>query len=135
MSTIIRPELSSKNRYHISKNRYYELKYMCLQYAEMKKTYNELEYKTGSYISTNSDVEWTDRVGDIASRKADIKHRINLIEHACELTDPLLAPYILKSVTEGFSYTYLQTVMCIPCCRNTYYDRYRKFFYVLDKFA
>jgi len=47
-------------------------------------------------------------------------------------TDPALADYILKAVTEGRSYTYLKTVMNIPCGRSMYFDRYRKFFWLLS---
>lgn len=37
MSTIIRPEISKKNPYYISKHRHLELKNLCLQYNELKK--------------------------------------------------------------------------------------------------
>ena len=47
--------------------------------------------------------------------------------------DEYLYEYIMKAVTEGLPYTYLQTVMDIPCSRDTYYDRYRKFFWLLSK--
>lgn len=36
MGTTIRAEVSKNNPYYISKNRYYELKYFCLQYKEFK---------------------------------------------------------------------------------------------------
>lgn len=32
MSTLIRPEVSEKNKYWIDKHRHYELKHFCLQY-------------------------------------------------------------------------------------------------------
>lgn len=32
MATVIRPEISPKNKYWISKHRHYELKHFCLQY-------------------------------------------------------------------------------------------------------
>jgi len=41
--------------------------------------------------------------------------------------------YILKAVTEGLSYTYLRTRMDIPCGKDMYYDRYRKFFWLLSQ--
>ena len=43
LRTVIRPEVSRKNRYWISKHRHYELKHFCLQYSEWKKTYTYLE--------------------------------------------------------------------------------------------
>ena len=42
MGTSIRPEVSRKNRYWISKPRYYELKHFCLQYPGWKKAYADL---------------------------------------------------------------------------------------------
>ena len=40
MATVLRPELSPNNEYHIDKHRYYELKHFCLQYPEWKKSYS-----------------------------------------------------------------------------------------------
>lgn len=39
MGTIIRPELSEKNKYWLEKHRYYELKHFCLQYPLWKQAY------------------------------------------------------------------------------------------------
>ena len=36
METLLRPELSTKNKYYIGKHRYYELKHFCLQYHEFE---------------------------------------------------------------------------------------------------
>ena len=46
--------------------------------------------------------------------------------------DRYLYKYIIKAVTEGHSYVYLKTKLDIPCSRDTYYDRYRKFFWLLS---
>lgn len=42
MGTVIRPELSKKNRNWIEKHRYYELKHFCMQYNIWKQTYVSL---------------------------------------------------------------------------------------------
>lgn len=102
MSTVLRAELSRKNRYWISKHRYYELKHFCLQYPEWKKFH--LEYAK----------------------------QIKLIERIAVETDPYLHSYILKGVTEERSYTYLKTILGIPCGKDMYYDRYRRFFWLLN---
>lgn len=60
------------------------------------------------------------------------ERRIQLIEKAAKDADDILYEYILKAVTEGLSFTYLQAVLGIPCSRDTYYDRYRKFFWILN---
>lgn len=74
--------------------------------------------------------------GDPTAKRALIKsyysERIDLIETVAKQTDEYLYPYILKVVTEGLPYTYLQTRLNIPCSRDTYYDRYRKFFWLLN---
>ena len=46
--------------------------------------------------------------------------------------DTALAPYIKKGVTEGDGYNKLQANGC-PCCRETYYEHYRYFFWLLSK--
>lgn len=56
-----------------------------------------------------------------------------MVMDACIGADPSLADYILKAVTEGYSYTYLKTMLGIPCGRSMYFDRYRKFFWLLSK--
>ncbi len=59
--------------------------------------------------------------------------RMQAVERAAMETDPYLASYILKAVTEGLSFNYLKARLEIPCSRDMYYDRYRKFFWLLDK--
>ena len=56
----------------------------------------------------------------------------NLVRETCHKADPEIAEYIFKAVTEGCSYTYLKTKLGIPCGRSMYFDRYRKFFWLLD---
>jgi hypothetical protein len=67
-----------------------------------------------------------------AMRKIHYMERIKLIERLAGEADKDLHNYILKGVTEGLSYTYLRTKLDIPCSRDMYYDRYRKFFWLLD---
>lgn len=137
MGTVIRPEVSKKNQYYISKHRYYELKHYCLQYPEYKKIYNSLcEKIPGGIISINNDdSHGMDRSLEIRQRYLD---QIELIEECAIMLDEVLGPYILKGVTEGRSYTYLRMHDNIPCCKDIYYELYRKFFFILDhkrKFA
>ena len=55
-----------------------------------------------------------------------------LIRDICRLADATISEYLFKAVTEGCSYTYLKTAMDIPCGRSMYFDRYRKFFWLLS---
>ena len=136
MATVIRAEISQKNKYWISKHRYYELKHFCLQYPEWKKVYSELcdENLPLSMIDT---IPIDNFPSDPAIQRALLKgyysERIKLIEKTALEADPCLYDYIVKGVTEERSYTYLNTVMEIPCGKDMYYDRYRKFFWLLSE--
>lgn len=136
--TDIRPEVSKKNKYWVSKHKYYELKHFCLQYHDWITTYNALNdlcVKSidlrGNISSKTNDI--ADPTSDIAIAKDNVLRKINLVKDAAKNTDEELKDYILLAVTHGYSYTYLKTTMNIPCSKDTYYDRYRKFFYLLSK--
>lgn len=136
MATLIRPEISMKNKYWIDKHRHYELKHFCLQYPKWKQEY--ALYGTPSISSSMADRMPNGNVpGDPTAkwvmRKAYYKERIELIETIAQEADKYLYKYILKAVTEELSYTYLRTKMGIPCGRDMYYDRYRKFFWLLSE--
>ena len=136
MATKIRPELSIRNKYRIDKHRHYELKHFCLQYPEWKKAYASVNDSSIS-LSMLENVYSTSRPSDPTARRAMLKaqysEKINLIEKTAMETDQFLQKYILKAVTEELSYTYLKTRLGIPCSRDTYYDRYRRFFRLLNE--
>lgn len=135
MATVIRAEISPKNKYWISKHRYYELKHFCLQYPEWKKVYFELcneNIPLSMIDAIPTDNLPNDPITQRALMKTFYSERIKLIEKTALEADPCLHEYLIKGVTEGRSYTYLNTVMEIPCGKDMYYDRYRKFFWLLD---
>lgn len=55
-----------------------------------------------------------------------------MIEHTVNDIDPVIGPFLLKAVTEGYAYEYLCTKMSVPCSREVYYDIYREFFWLLS---
>lgn len=136
MGASVRPELSKKNKYWIDKNRFYELKYFCLQYPLWKKVYGMLDgihiysydLTGGSKSNLHGDI-----TGNCVEERSIYFERMKSVEQAAIEADPYLASYILKAVTEGHSYSYLKTRLEIPCSRDTYYDRYRRFFWLLDQ--
>lgn len=135
MGETVRAELSKKNKYWISKHRYYELKYFCLQYPLWRRAYELLDglqlYSYDQVYVSNSDP--SDVTGKCVEEREIYFDRMKIVEQAAIEADPYLASYILKAVTEGLSYTYLKTKLDIPCSRDMYYDRYRRFFWILDR--
>lgn len=136
MATMIRPEISEKNKYWIDKHRHYELKHFCLQYPRWKRAYAEFN-DPSIPMSMMERIPTSNLPGDPTAKRAILKayyrERIELIENVAKEADMYLYKYILKAVTEELSYTYLKNRMEIPCSRDLYYDRYRKFFWLLSE--
>ena len=136
MATTIRPEVSIKNRYYIDKHRHYELKHFCLQYPRWKRAYIDC-IDPDVPMSMVDGVQDPGGVYDPASTRAVTRayysKRMQLIEETAKDADKYLWQYILKGVTEGLSYTYLKTKLGIPCGKDMYYDRYRRFFWLLSE--
>lgn len=135
MATIIKPELSKKNPYYISKYRFYELKNFCLQYSDWKKSIKQFDgYKSDcNIISVRKQKSQISVIENIILSKERFQDCIDMVEKAAELADKELSKWILKGVTSTVSYDYLNLNMGIPCSRETYYRRYRMFFFILDK--
>lgn len=137
MCTKIRAEVSPKNKYWISRHRYYELKHFCLQYPMWKKAYAALDDLTIKSPILEERLSPTNAYSDPTAKwgmaRAYYSERIDMIRKVAMATDEDLYIYILKAVTEDLSYTYLKSRLDIPCGKDMYYDRYRKFFWLLSK--
>lgn len=135
MSTDIRPSISKRSKWYIDKERYYELLHFCRQYPSWKKRLVLLQ--AASIPSHNTSPLYSSNLvscptESLAIELASLSSKMDLIETACNLTDEFLSNYILKAVTEGLSFNYLSLQMNMPASRDTFYDRYRKFFYILS---
>lgn len=135
MSTDIRPEISEKNQYWISKHRYYELKHFCFQYEEWKRKLKELSFLPPNSIGTKQ--SYTGQVSNPTANNAELieryKRRIDMVERVATETDDILGEYLLVAMTRGISYDKLRASMNIPCGRDTYYQMYRRFLWLLDQ--
>lgn len=130
----VRSEVSENNKYWIDKHRYYELMHFCLQYQIWRKAYYSLD---GYSKALDSEPVAGGDLGNPTARCAEARYsfykRMSIIEEAASETDVSLKDYILKGVTEGLSYDILKARYNIPCCKDVYYDLYRKFFWILSK--
>ena len=127
-----RSELSVKNKYWIPKFRYLELKNFCLQYPEWKATLASLDLLE-SHFDKISSGNIADPTNDMAIRRLILENNIELINTCAKLSEPSIASYIIKGITQNYSYEYLKYKLDLPAGRDYYYDRYRKFFWILDK--
>lgn len=120
--------------YGISKNRYKELKAFCLQYDEKKsKVRYGIPAVQSDGIPGGNFKE--SRVERRAIENSAFLRDIRMIEEAAIRADPGVWKYILRSVTQGLSYEYIEydeELGKIPMCRKDFYGVKRKFFSVLN---
>lgn len=126
----------NQEKYDISKYRFRELYYFCLQYNEWL---DELKYNTDSVKSANNDgmprgTNVSDQTGALGTRRAELARKCKIIEQTAIEVDPDIYRYIIQAVTnELITYEYLRMRMGIPCGKNVYYDRRRKFYWLLSQ--
>lgn len=125
MSTLIRAEMSSKSKYYISKHRYYELKHYCLQYNEWMEEWRSIAGFSNGLIF--------DPTSAAAVKRDELTSKMKQIEAIALSTDDSIGEYIFEAVTTEKTYTYFKTVKNIPCGKDFFYERYRRFFWLLDR--
>lgn len=128
-------ELSKKNRYWIPKHRYLELVHFCLQYDQWKKDYADLMGLRSVNTENSRHSSGTGNPTEAAGmRAANLSKKIEAIDQAAQEADPQIAKWILAGVTkEDTSFDTLKKKYRIPCERKMYYNRRRKFFWILSK--
>ena len=122
-------------KYAISKHKFLELYHYCLQYNEWN---DELKYTTDNVKSvpiTDMPIGSTtgDATSQLAIKRAELSKKCVLIEETAKEADAELWEYIVKAVTnENVTYNYLKQIMNIPCGQTYYYEKRRKFYYLLS---
>lgn len=136
---MMRDTVSNKNPYYIPKYRRLELKYYCLQYPIWEQAYNSLsslDSRPMDWINFYNFFQTNMHADPVAKRAIAMQKyssKMDLIKNIAKESDEDLAPYILLGVTKGKSYEWLYANMQIPCSKDTYYSRCRKFFWLLNK--
>lgn len=130
----IRSEFSKRSRYYIPKHRYLSLVHHCLMYPEWKKEYDALlGIQTPGRENGGSGSGAGDPTARNGEKRAELSGKTEQIEKAARLADRELSGWILFAVThEGMSYEKM-AVRGMPCGKNMFYDRRRRFFWHLDK--
>ena len=121
--------------YGISRNRYKELEAFCLQYEEKKsKISRGINAVTidgmpkGNYKQNTLEAN--------AVRNVILQKDCEMIEQAAIAAAPDIYPYIIKSVTNGLSYPFIEydeKLGRIPVGINEFYGYRRLFYHFLDR--
>ena len=135
MGTVLRTELSKRNEYFISKHRRLELVHFCLQYDEWDKKIKEITIYPSANLNriNTSNREIRDTTSDTAIKVNELTMYMKLVKETCYEADDSIGYWIFLGVTKGYSFETLKASYLIPCERSMYYNRYKKFFYLLDK--
>lgn len=134
MGTRIRPEVSIKNDFHIGKERYYELLHFCRQYREWERN-KQILYSKTLQANQFKEVKTENQESHVEKMAIEIKHysdKIDLVNYCCAAIGEDMSNYIFKAVVDDVSYNKLRADG-MPASKNLFYDRYRKFFWLLDK--
>ena len=114
--------------HNISRDKYNELKYFCLQYWEKKReivgNYGIDGFSQDGMPRGTSSGNPTEKK---ALRIAQLKHDTELIEQTAMEADAEIHPWILKNVTSGVPYEYMD----VPMGRKKFYEARRYFFFLL----
>lgn len=128
MVTAVRKREMRLSDYNISRAKYNELKYFCMQYSEKK---HEIAKNKGLKAVVNDGMPRASGVGhpteNMAVRNAMLQSDIDLITMTAEEADPEIAQWLLKNVTEGIPYEWMD----VPKGRRQFYESRRYFFYLL----
>ena len=114
--------------YNISRAKYNELKYFCMQYEEKKQ---ELHRGYGLGAIVNDGMPKGNMPGNPVERtaihNAMLQTDIELIEQTAMEADADIYQWLIKNVTEGIPYEWLN----VPRGRKQFYESRRYFFYLL----
>lgn len=131
------PKLSKKNKWWIPPHAIYMAYHCAMRYNEYKDEYKSLENSlssSGIDGMPHGSGGISDPTERIAIKKAELRNKMEMIEETAKEADEQLYHWIMKAVTnDNITFVYLKNVMGIPCSRNTFYDRRRKFYYLLSK--
>ncbi|MBO7450699.1 MAG: hypothetical protein J6U54_10045 [Clostridiales bacterium] len=116
--------VTKKNPFWLPKNRYYELKYFCLQFWDWQKRRAQLDG-----MATRENREPTEQE---AIERAELSEKIQKVMTCCTLAAHQYDEILLTGVTKGLSYDAMSVKKVLPIARDAYYVIYRKFFWILD---
>ena len=122
-------------KYALDKHEYLHAKYFALRYNKWRDEYEALADPAAGIrydkerVQTSGDYDSTAANGE---RRAELAKKIGLVEQTAMEADRELCQWIIKGVTEDFAtYRYLKYTLNMPCGKDMYYNRKRKFYFLL----
>lgn len=136
-----RVKAATKGRWALNKHEFYTAYHYALQYMDWLDQYNALKDSVGAIVTDG--MPHGNTVGNptqnLAIKRAELRQKMALIENTAMAADKSIWPWILLAVTkEGVTYASLACPSKsgddpIPCGKDMFYDRRRKFYWLLAK--
>lgn len=129
------PRVRGQNRgkYKLERHEFFTAYHYALQYNAWRDQYEALDGRKA--IAMDGMPHGTtcgNPTEAIGMKRAALADKMRLIERVANEVAPDLYKWLFKAVTnEGITFPYLETVMNIPCSKNTFYEVRRKFYYRL----
>lgn len=123
-------------RWKISGHEYYMAMHFAYQYHEWQKELSGLTdtSKAIQYSDMPKGNINPDPTGDLVERRERLVRNIDIVEQCARDADSDLYEWLMLGVTnDGITYESLRMLKGIPCGRKMYYDRRRKFYYLLSR--
>ena len=135
MSTTVRPEVSKKSDYYISKERYYELKHFVKQYPEWERWVMEHMCTLASIASFEESLltaNISDPTGDLVAKRDLYFRKMDVINRcAIKAVERDWAADLIRNVVNDISYEKSKFTELMS--DYEYRKCYRRFFWLLDK--
>ena len=124
-------------RYNLSRFDYGFARWYSLKYNDWLDEYNSLKDSVGGirYGEAVQGGKGSDPTERLATRRAELRHKMLKVENAAfEAGGPDLCEYIFIAVTnEDVTFEILKQKYGIPCERTLYYEKRRKYYWLLAK--
>ena len=122
-------------KYKLSKFEYGYAKWFSLKYPEWLDEYNRLKDSVTamSYDGLPGSNKINDSTQGLATKRAEIRDKMLKVERAAYDAGGDIAEYIFKSVIyEDMTFEPMKAIG-LPCERTMFYERRRKYYYLLSK--
>lgn len=128
---------SYRGKYELTKEEFLSAKYYAQRYRKWLSEYNALKDSVGAIVADDMPhgTNVSSPTEKLAIRRAELKSRIQKIEDSAREADSILGHYILIAAIDpdGMTFDMLKAKHHIPCEKDMYYDRRRKFYWLLSQ--
>lgn len=128
----MRTKFSKKSKYYISRHAFLTVYHHCMMYPDWVREYTEMVGLRGVKQDSGGG-GIGDPTASQAMRLKDLSDRIELIRQTAFDAEPLLYPYLLDGVTDDEMTFDRLKAKGMPCERDMYYDRRRRFYWMMSR--